>query len=512
MKKTTKALSMALSVLMIGSTLAACNTGGAGGGGGLKGDGGDKALNIRVWDGGYGTDWAYAVAEEFEKEYDIEVNVKGSSLRNQLSAEMQTAEYKNQQYDLYFTDIMIRKTELLTDLSDVYSYTPAGEDKTIAEKFHSDVDKYYKNADGTYYYMPWGIGYTTLTYNADLITEDMVPNTTDELAALCETLKGQGKYAFTFGNDTNYWDMPFMEWWAQYEGLDKYNLYYNGKLEADGIYTSDVIAQQGRLRSLEVLEELLGYENGYTDPASSSLGFMSAQKNYFEGKAAMMYNGSWLENEMSNLFPNGCPFTLNIMKMPIISSIIERLDTISDDATLSAVVDYVDGKAGATLPAGVSEDDVAEIRRARNIYNASTGHQVILPKSAHHVENAKTFLKFLYSKKGVNAYMQNSNGSNLMITGEMYDAAWVNSLSPLQKSVLNMLNSDTIEYATTPVTPLTLAGLGYRKTTTYLELLFCSQNAKDRMSAQEIYQYDIDYYTGNNGKNWNTLLTDAGIH
>ena len=95
---------MALSVLMIGSTLAACN-GGGGAGGGLKGDGGDKALNIRVWDGGYGTDWAYAVAEEFEKEYDIEVNVKGSSLRNQLSAEMQTAEYKNQQFDLYFTDI-----------------------------------------------------------------------------------------------------------------------------------------------------------------------------------------------------------------------------------------------------------------------------------------------------------------------------------------------------------------------------------------------------------------------
>lgn len=503
-KQAVTSLAMAMTVI-----LALCSVACTSGSG--NGEGGDKVLNVRVFDGGYGTDWAVAVAREFEKEYDIKVNVKGSGLRNQLSAEMETTEYKNQQFDLYFTDIMIRKKELLTDLSDVYNYTPEGETKKIAEKFHGDVDKYYKNPDGTYYHMPWGIGYTTFTYNADLITDDMVPNTTDELVALCKQFKSQGKYSFTFGNDTNYWDNPFMEWWAQYEGLEKYNLFYNGKTEADGVYTADIFAQQGRLRSLEVLEELLGYDNGYTDPASSSTGFMTAQKNYFEGKSVMMYNGSWLENEMKNLFPDGCPFTLSVMKMPVISTIIERLDTINDDATLSAVIDYVDGKTG-TLPAGVGEEDVEEIREVRNIHNASTGHQVILPKNAHHVENAKTFLKFLYSKKGVNTYMQHSNGSNLMIVGEKYDGEWVNNLTRTQKEVLNMLNSETIEYVTNPVTPLTKAGLSYKKTTIFFELLFCSQNPKDRMSAREIYQYDIDYYTENNGYNWNALLSDAGIN
>ena len=171
---------------------------------------------------------------------------------------------------------MVSKTELLTDLSDVYAYKPEGEDKTIAEKFHSDVDEYYKNEDGTYYYMPWGVGFTSFTYNADLITEEMIPNTTNELVELCKMFKAQNKYSFVFGNDTNYWDGPFGVWWCQYEGIESYKLYFEGKVEKDGIYTSDVISQQGRLRSLEVLEELLGYENGYTDPASSSTGFMAA--------------------------------------------------------------------------------------------------------------------------------------------------------------------------------------------------------------------------------------------
>ena len=492
-------------VFIVCGTMVAC-------GGNSIGDGGENALNIRVWDGGYGTEWAKSVAQEFEKEYDIKVDVHGSALRNQLSAEMNTEEYKNQQFDLYFTDLMVRKTELLTDLSDVYAYKPEGEDKTIAEKFHSDVDEYYKNEDGTYYYMPWGVGFTSFTYNADLITEEMIPNTTNELVELCKMFKAQNKYSFVFGNDTNYWDGPFGVWWCQYEGIESYKLYFEGKVEKDGIYTSDVISQQGRLRSLEVLEELLGYENGYTDPASSSTGFMAAQKNYFQGKSVMMFNGSWIENEMSKLFPDGCPFSLNTMKMPIISSIIERTDTIENDAILSLVVDYVDGKEGATIPNGVSEEDVEIIRKARNIYSASTGHNVIIPKNAHHIENAKKFLKFLYSKTGANIYFQHSNGAGLMLVGEKYDSDWVNSLTPLQRNALNMLNSETVDYATTPVTPLTLAGFSWRKTPTYLELLFCSQNEKDRMTAQQIFQYDIDYYTKNNGANWNTLLTDAGIN
>lgn len=497
-----KVLAAITAVTMCATTCVACSTGSQGG------VGGDDTLNIRVWDGGYGLEWIDSLEKEFEKKYDIKVNVKGSSLRNQLAAEMKTTNPKNQKYDLFFTDITIGKSYLV-DLSDVYSYKTEGEDKKISEKFHEAVDESYLNEDGTYYYMPWGVGASGITYNADLITEDMIPNTTDELVALCEEFKDKGKYSFTFGNDTNYWDGPFMEWWAQYEGIENFKLYYYGKTEADGVYTSDVLSQQGRLRSLEVLETLLGYENGYTDPASSTLGFMSAQKNYFEGKSVMMYNGAWIENEMSELFPDGCPFTIDMMKTPIISSIVEQLDTVDDDAMLSAIVDYVDGKS-ESAPAGVSEEDIATIRAARGLVSSTTGHNAIIPKSAAHIENAKTFLKFMYSDLGINTYMKNSNGSALLLEDFEY-GDWLNDCTRLQQSCLNRLNEENIEYALLPRTDLTVAGLSWRKTSTYLELLFCAQNKKDRWTAQEVFQYDIDYYTANNGSNWNQLLKDAGI-
>ena len=406
---------------------------------------------------------------------------------------------------------MIIAESYLVDVSDVYNYTNEGETTKIGDKFYSDVHDYYRKSDGSYYYMPWGMGVMSFTYNADVITPEMIPNTTDELVELCKQFKSQGKTSFLFGNDTNYWDRPYSFWWSQYEGIEKYNLYFNGKLEKDGIYTSDIVYSQGKLRSLEVCEELLSYENGYTDSASTTTPFMTAQKNYFEGKAMMMINGSWLESEMSELFPDGCPFTIDTMKFPMISAIIERLDTVNDDATLSAIIDYVDGKDGAVVPAGVSDEDVEEIRKARNLCPAGVGHNAVIPKSGHNQENAKNFLKFLYSDKGISIYLKTSNGSTLMTKNNNYDQEWFGNLTRLQRNALNMLNVEDIVISTTPRTPFTSAGLGIRQISTYLELLFCSQNAKDRKTAREVWQYDIDYYTMNDGLRWNQLLVDAGV-
>ena len=498
-----KVLALVLSLCTMSSLLGAC-------GDNIGGLTGDDALNIRVFDGGYGIEWAEEVAKAFQTKTGIRVSVKGSALRNQLSAEMKTTEAKNQKYDLYLTDIRVGE-DLLVNIADVYEYIPEGETMKIGDKFHDDVDAYYRKPNGAYYYSPWGVGATTITYNADVITDDMVPNTTNEMIALCDSFKEQGKYSFIFGNDGNYWERPYMNWWAQYDGIEKYQLYYQGKTEADGIYTTDIFYSQGKLLSLELCETFLGYENGYTLPASTTYGFMTAQKNYFEGKALMMVNGSWLESEMDELFPNGCPFTIKGMKYPIISQIIDRLPTIEDDATLSAVVDYVDGKAGATIPAGVSNDDVEEVRAARNIYAAGPGHQACIPKNAQHIENAKTFLKYMYSKEGTNVYLQHSNGATLFTVEEEYDESWLSQLTPLQRSVLEILNSPTVKLSAPCVSVLTTAGLSYRESTVGLELLYCSQNEKDRMTAREVWQYDIDYYMNSDGLNWNTLLRDAGI-
>ena len=55
------------------------------------------------------------------------------------------------------------------------------------------------------------------------------------------------------------------------------------------------------------------------------------------------------------------------MKMPVISSIVDKCPSITGteeekEAKLCAVVDYVDGEDGATLPDGVTQQDVEYIR------------------------------------------------------------------------------------------------------------------------------------------------------
>lgn len=60
----------------------------------------------------------------------------------------------------------------------------------------------------------------------------------------------------------------FPVWWAQYEGAEQYKNYYNGVYydAASGrTYNNDVrtVSQQGRLESLEILEEIYrGHDGG----------------------------------------------------------------------------------------------------------------------------------------------------------------------------------------------------------------------------------------------------------
>lgn len=64
----------------------------------------------------------------------------------------------------------------------------------------------------------------------------------------------------------------FPVWWAQYEGAEQYKNYYNGVYydAASGrTYNNDVrtVSQQGRLESLEILEEIYrGHDGGGLQP------------------------------------------------------------------------------------------------------------------------------------------------------------------------------------------------------------------------------------------------------
>ena len=114
----------------------------------------------------------------------------------------------------------------------------------------------------------------------------------------------------------------------------------------------------------------------------------------------MMPNGDWFECEMrATQAENPYDYEIGFMKMPVISSIVEKLTTIKDDGTLAAAVDAVDAgmpyeEAKTAVPALAGEGGAADyekITEARRVMYRVDGHEAYIPSYAAGKEVAKDF-------------------------------------------------------------------------------------------------------------------------
>lgn len=504
---------------------------------------GEGILNIRVWEGGFGTKWLDNLIDAYVSENpEIKVNKYSSTLREQVANDL-GADVGSQKYDLFFQDsgtavkyasgytgsiAGLNGQNALVSLNDVYNSTCEGENVSIKDKINDYFLDVY-NYDDNYYLMNWGITSFGFTYNTSLINQSEIPYTTNELVALCQNLKGRGISPLIIFGDASYYQELFIDYWGQYQGADEFNKFFEGKAydEESGtyIYSPDIFKQKGRLRSLEVIEELLKYDNGYVSTDSVAKSYQVSQKDYFQGTAAMMLNGGWLENEMSDLFPDGPQtvsgesFEIDIMNKPVISSLVEKLEYRSGenympDTMLSDIVAAIDG--GAEEYQGVSEKDFMTIKTARtSSFIGGLYHAAVVPTSSNNVTLAKDFLKFMYSNKGIKAYCKAASGALLPVKDiSIIDSSVTSDYSKLLMTNLNMLPSmsyyaQRLDYVFANMTNLDVLKCVSQKG--YLEKLFASQNSKDRLTAQQIYDYDYSYYTSNNGTAWTLLLQNAGI-
>ena len=219
-----------------------------------------------------------------------------------------------------------------------------------------------------------------------------IPNTTDEMIALCNKLKDAGCHILLPGSLDQYAKSFFLANWAQYEGLENYLKFFGGvgfdnDRGRETTKSSLIYQQEGRLESMKVAFDLLDPDNGFILSNTAEIGVNNLndyQKRFVDpkNKLAFYFCGDWLMQELQdNGGANGSASVIKMMKTPVISSIINstngysvdheaRLPNVNDDATLSAVVDYVDGVSD-TLPAGVTEDEVTFIREARSIMGSS---------------------------------------------------------------------------------------------------------------------------------------------
>ncbi len=450
-----------LALLFAGTiTLASC---GGGKGGDISAQDGKGTIEISVTKLGYGTDWLKALCKAYNEKTGVgfKINeVVGQAGIESIQTEMESlasstdlfiTRPKNYFKMVYSGAIKVGgKTYdcALADLTDVFTTPLEGENgATVLSKMHKAYSDYL-NIDGKYYGLPWGGGdIMAIVRNLNVwnklgFKDEDVPNTTDEMFALCDKTKEKGTAPFIYSFLNEYYSTIVPIWFAQYEGSASMANWYNGRDPA-GQETYNIYSYDGMVKSLEILQTLLDSKKGYQHDASKTLPFTSMQGYFLQDQALFCVNGSWLETEMGSNFKDS---NVDYIKTPIVSALSEKLsyykenDQKGNDKKLSALIDYVDGRV-TTLPEGTTEDDAAIVRDARvsaSYIRGGQDHNMLVPSYSDQIENTKDFLRYIFSDEGLNLYYKTMDGSTLpAVPTNGYNNEGV-SISSFRKNILDI--------------------------------------------------------------------------
>ena len=479
-------------------------------------------IQLKFWDSGLGKVGIERVVKEF--------NNKQSKYKvwlDPFSATSTGAQFGQEDIDtndIYMIGISAGTEKILLDyaepLDEVLDYTPAGETGKIINKFPSSYLSAVKSKDNHYYKLSWGGGNYGIAYNTNIIdgVNYPIPKTTKELEEVAmmlyeaRQLDSSAPAAFMNTEEKgDNWKYVLTTAHAQYDGLE----YYNGTflpLKADDgtLNSKDVLLKEdGRKKALEAYATIITPEYSY----NGSLGFsyMDAQTMFINGKAAMMPNGTWLLNEMSSNKTN-----FSMMKVPVISSIIEKCTTIGDDMELRALITAIDGQDEienvALTGAGydVNETDRETIWDARKLIHANYDcHAAFIPKYSNAKEGAKEFLKYFYSDEGMTLYVSSSKNPQVftLSDGRTFDmTGWTKWQKTAQEMVYG---SDFLFEIHSSLSNIFISGGAkpFANQSIYITNAFANNNPKDRKNASDVWTTIRNYHNSV----WSTYKSNAQL-
>lgn len=453
-------------------SFAACAERSEGGGDGGKGG----LIRVQYHVGGFGDQWLKDIAADYKKATGVTVKLVPSYSNGEIQSLLNS---KQQTNDILLPLLGVWQAQdagLLEDLTSVYEAVPDGETQKIKDKMNPNLRDYMQADDGKWYQLNGANSVSTLCYNADTLDKFLgeegsengwkVPNTTTEFVALCDRLKEKdGVYALTTSSQINYfYDYLGMIWWAQYEGVESFNNYFVGKYrDADGKWQTgkQINDAPGRKISLEMCAKLLDSRKGYIHDDVKDMGYSEAQltlcaqgfgKNSAE--AAFMVTGDWFENEMLPYLTQK-PQDIRMMRPPVLSDIVNKLEDVKSDELLSKVIDAVD--AGKTSYEGVCKEDFELIKNARLMaYTATPNYPVCVPsyRPAKQKELAKDFLVYLCSEHAQAIYAKAMNGLTMSYGYKVN----VEDASPFVRSRIELFGNDMIPVFGNPASPMVYRG------------------------------------------------------
>lgn len=353
----------------------------------------DNLLKIVVLNAGYGDAWIKDLEAKFETSHpEIDVDITAIYEANQLIEKNLGS--KNNEDDLYISVGANWKSYAaqgkFLDLTSFLEEEVDGvkvKDK-VADEYKNSLHFTKSNGEKTCYRLPWTSGIGGIYYNKVLFEQNdwKIPTTFDELIALCNQINNDRvpvansrtdavkPFAYT-GANTDYFDYTVYDWWSQIVGADAIKDFL--KYESSSVFDAATNPTYAALKTAtSYWQKLFVAENGGesinviqdSDAKTAEI----AQKEFANGYAAMMFNGDWIYNEITNYNISSEKFQLGLMKTPTIPEANENYINTS----------YV-----------IGEDQY-----------------IAIPATSDKVDLAKEFIKLIISNDGCLTFANKANG------------------------------------------------------------------------------------------------------
>lgn len=271
-------------------------------------------LDVVIFDGGYGNDYAVVNNERFSSLYpDVEITyAAGVRLQEQYQARFvdgNPPDIMDNSGAGNFNNTTLVTEGQLTDLAPLMEAEAYGQPGVVfADTLDpgTQVDGQYNGVQHVLNYV-----YTVngIWYNTALFEENgwEYPTTWDDMFALSQTILDSGIAPWTYqGQYPQYMRTVFNEILYKAGGWDAI-------LKLDNL-TEDAWTQPLVTEVLEIFKRL--YDDGFIMEGTEALSHTEAQAAWLQGNAAFIPCGTWLENEMSNVLADLPDFQMAVRPSP----------------------------------------------------------------------------------------------------------------------------------------------------------------------------------------------------
>lgn len=323
----------------------------------------DVTIQVMALESAYGVEGWKKVAEAFTESTGIKVNLTvDKNIESVIEKAVESGEYPDVIHlaagrQKGITEQFIKKN-MMVDITDILGMSIPGEDEVVGNKIaggFTDTSLTNPYNDGNLYMAPMFYSPCGLFYDVGLFEKKgwELPTTWDEMWQLGEKAKEEGIALFTYPT-AGYFDSFLYALMYSAGGIDFFS---DATTYKEGIWET----KEGE-KCFEILGKVATYTHEVTPTQANAEDFKKNQQLILDNEAIFMPNGTWIVEEMAD-------------------------------------AEREEGFAWGMMPLPAMEKDGER-------YSYTLFEQIWIPSGAEHVEEAKTFIAFLYSDRACEIFAQ----------------------------------------------------------------------------------------------------------